>query len=309
MFAETENGVTIHVPRNIGHYFTRRVLGTGSTCVVVEAQDLGSGKLFAIKVISKSDMTKKNLINKIEREIEVVQTLDCEYVVRCVEVIRDGDLIFVVMEYCTGGDLLSWIIDDKFEDETQVKEIFQQIVKGVKYLHDHGIAHGDIKPENVMMDENGTPKLTDFGYCHTSLMCGNDEKSGTLFYAAPELFLSGLFNTQKTDIWALGVTLFAMSTGQFPYEEGDDQFTIGQILQGRILWPKSMNDETREFIEKLMAFSPDARPMIDDVLNDEYFNELYRTPDPIKNRHLVPSDFIFSDSDVLELPPVDFFEM
>ena len=305
MFAETENGVTIQVPRNIGQYFTRRVLGTGSTCVVVEAQHLSTGKLVAIKVISQSDMRKRNMISKVEQEIEVIQRLDSEYVVKCLEVLRDGDLIFMVMEYCTDGDLLSWIVHSRIRGERHAKEIFMQILKGVKYLHDHGIAHGDIKPENVMMDANGTPKLTDFGYCHLTLIAGNDEKSGTLFYAAPELFYSGLFNTQKADIWALGVTLFSMITGQFPYEEGDDQFTVNQIIQGRILWPYNMTDSTRDFIANLMSSSPDIRPSVDDVINDNYFNELYDSPEPIKNAHARPAFEL--PSDVLDLPPIDVF--
>lgn len=273
MLGETETGFVIEAKEMIGKYRLRKVIGTGSTCIVLEGQDQNSGEMVAVKVMSKYDMESRGILSKIQREISVIQKLDHENIVQCLDVITDGDLIYVVLEYCDDGDVLSWIMNNRIRGVDQARSIFYQIVQGVRYLHESGIAHGDLKPENVMINMDGTVKLTDFGYCHISRWAGNDEKSGTLFYASPELLINGFFDTYKSDIWALGVLLFTMVTGQFPYPEGDEKQTAKYIVKAKITYPVYMNYEAKAFIQKMLQKSPTSRPNIHELIEDEFFRE------------------------------------
>jgi serine/threonine protein kinase len=122
----------------------------------------------------------------------------------------DG-IIVVALEFCPVRlpDLLSpspplsldWVLST-----------FYKVASAVQYLHDMGLAHGDLKLDNIVLDGHGNPKLIDFGCCHTSRVESDHMKAGTLYYLAPELLTLTSFDTQKADIWSLGVMLFAMTT-------------------------------------------------------------------------------------------------
>jgi serine/threonine protein kinase len=94
------------------------------------------------------------------------------------------------------------------------------------------------------MDDEGNPKLSDFGYCKTESVVGDDQKGGTLFYAAPELLRPGRDEPYRADIWGLGVLLFSIHTAQFPYSGKNPRNVAGQILCGHLLY-EFLNDEGR----------------------------------------------------------------
>ena len=275
--AETDAEFVIRVPRVVRDYVIQRQIANGSTCVVFEAADCNSGKLFALKVMSREDMMQKGLMPKIEREISVMRSIDHVNICKCYETFEQDDLIFLVLEHCPGDDLLKRVLSGKMKNIGDVKHVFLQICHAVKYLHDMGIAHGDIKPENVLVDDHGLVKLTDFGYCHTSYEGTNDDKSGTLLYAAPELFIDGIFRPMRADMWSLGVTLFSMATGQFPFPDGDDAYTVRQILKGNLLFPREMNLDVKNLVKKLLVLDPTRRLTIDEVLAEPFFESVMQT--------------------------------
>lgn len=281
----TDDGYLIQVPNAIKTYIIRKVMGTGSTAIVVEAEDEVTGRLYAIKVMSKSNLRARGIMSKTAKEIEVLKMIRHPNIVNCVDIIEENELIYIVLEHCSDGDLLSWILDGKVNSRN-MKKIFSQILRGVRYLHSIGISHGDLKPENVLMSDNGIPKLADFGYAHTRRWGDEDEKSGTLLYACPELLKDGIFDTQKADVWALGITLFAMKTGQFPYTDGDDKYTAKQIVKRSFIWPANIDHDTKSLVDKMCHLRPECRPTIDELLTDPYL------PDA--------KEYTYSDSDTWE---------
>lgn len=266
----TDEDCYVQVPKSISHYVPRRIMGTGSTCVVVEAEDRVSGRLHAIKIMPKENLEQRKIMKRIRMEMDVMQKLTHKNIVECSDVLEDDTYIYIVMEHCAGKDLLEWILEGKIQDDDMLKSIFSQILSAVCYLHSIGIAHGDIKAENVIMTESGVPKLTDFGYVHTQRWAGEDEKSGTIYYAAPELLTSGIFDTQKADVWALGILLFAMKTGQFPYAEGDSRFTAKQIAGMKFKWPMNIDCDTEDFVKRMCQKRPTSRPAVAELLTDPY---------------------------------------
>jgi serine/threonine protein kinase len=158
-----------------------------------------------------------------------------------------------------------------------LKRLFSEICLGVQYLHHEGIAHNDLKPENVMIDTNGTAKIIDFGYAKTEQMAGDDEKSGTLMYAAPELFDSGQYHTQKADIWSLGIVLYAMATASFPFGGRTDRQIVQQISRGLLPYPRGMDAQIAALVRRMTKVNPNERPTIDEVLEDPFFEDVKRT--------------------------------
>jgi serine/threonine protein kinase len=138
------------------------------------------------------------------------------------------------MEHCS-STVLDWELNGLFDSAQSVLEDFRNIANAFQYLHGMEIAHGDLKPDNILMDKGGNSKLADFGFCHTSLFVGDERKSGTIEHIAPELLMPGLYQTQKADIWALGIVFFALMTKEFPFKP--DVPIFKQIKSGEIALP------------------------------------------------------------------------
>jgi serine/threonine protein kinase len=156
---ETEHFFTIDVPRCIDNYVIGDVLGRGSTSAVLAATDRRTGQEYAVKVMSFFDLTTRNLLSKINRELSIVQRLNHKHIIQFYDVIYENDLILIVAEKCDGGDLFEHISANRIQDPQMLKRLFWQIALAVQYLHQQGIAHSDIKPENILLDTQGTPNL------------------------------------------------------------------------------------------------------------------------------------------------------
>jgi serine/threonine protein kinase len=296
MKAETCDEVALTIPRQIRHYSINHVIGQGSTGVVLDARDISTGKKIAIKVMSEEDLEEKEILLHIEREIDILKRLNHERILHFHEAFRSKGLIFIVTELINREDLLSWIQEGRNTNAQEVKRLFRQIVEGVQYLHHMGIAHCDLKPENIMIDCEGNAKLIDFGLSQEREIANDNEKGGTLLYAAPELLDFGNYNPKKADIWSLGIVLYAMSTGMCPYPRGPASEQARAIREGRLIFTDSMDQEIVRFVKKMAKKNPRERPTIDEVLEDEFFASLV----PQKQK-VCPSREAFATDEELEM--------
>jgi serine/threonine protein kinase len=143
-----------------------------------------------------------------------------------------------------------------------------QITAGLQYLHNHNIIHRDIKPENILMDSNDNVYLTDFGvsefFCEKNMM--TNMRKGTLLFFSPELFNSNeKLNGIMIDIWALGVTLFAMLYGYLPFN-GDSFFEIKQnILNEEPIYPDYATEIQKDLFNRFFCKDPSKRITLDEI--------------------------------------------
>jgi serine/threonine protein kinase len=186
------------------------------------------------------------------------------------------------MDHYEGGDLLSLILDGVTCSKRECIRLFRQIALGLQCVHSQGLAHGDLKRDNIVIDASGNLRLIDFGYAKRRCIGCNGDKSGTLMYAAPELVRPGRYHTQKADIWALGIILFGMATGKFPFPNNSTMATVAAIRCGRLNYPQVIDAEIERMIRKLTALNPNQRPTIDEVLDDPIFGAEVDKP----NRHI-----------------------
>lgn len=144
--------------------------------------------------------------------------------------------------------------------------MFGQIVSAVKYCHNLDIIHGDIKPDNVLIDEKGNMKLTDFGLAikispGTLLV----QRRGTKNFWAPELMLGEPYDGRKTDVWSLGVLLYFITTGYYPFSGITFQVIKSKVTTGTYRIPSYFSAQLENLIYQILIVPPEKRPYIEDI--------------------------------------------
>lgn len=169
IFRSTNNrNYKIIVPKSFNGYTIIKELGAGSFAVTVLIEKDDTKELFAAKIILRDQMIERRMYDHMNREIEFTRTLDHPNIIKFYDsfIIKNNkqqDFLIIIEEYCSKGDLLNYINSQEKIDEKEVKRISKSIADAIKYLHEMKIAHCDIKPENILLDENMNPKLIDFG--------------------------------------------------------------------------------------------------------------------------------------------------
>lgn len=291
---KTEDGYLIEVPENFHGYHCFKDIGYGSTSIVVLVEEEATKKKYSAKIMAKKDIEARNLMSSVEKEITVLKSLDSPFVVKVYDSFnitndKNEEFIVIIMDYCEKGDLLTYALDQKFTSIIEKKKTVLDFLKGVKYLHDHNISHGDIKADNILITNDLSCKLCDFGYCRTSIIAGEDAKNGTLYYAAPELFVKGEFDTLKSDIWAIGVTLYSIFELTFPFKNGNQKYVMWQIRTNNLSIRKSLPDNFKALLKKCFQLDPKDRATIDEIINDDFFN-LDKTPEIKENNLLLQKE-------------------
>lgn len=275
--SHTQDGYPISIPDSFHGYKVLDYLGHGCTCIVVLVEDQRTHIKYSAKIMSVNDLQKRNMLKSVEREIKVLQELDHPHIIKVQETFeirnKNEEYYVIIMEYCQNGDLLAFTINNGFQNEKEKKKIIIKFLEAIKYLHNKGISHGDIKSENILLDSSFSPKLCDFGFCRDKSIAGDDDKNGTLYYAAPELFVKGQFDPKKVDIWAIGITLYSLFELQFPFKDGKQSYIVKQIINHQLSISKKLNSKIRCIVEKCTSMNPSQRPTIDDILQSEYFSE------------------------------------
>ncbi|XP_042321503.1 testis-specific serine/threonine-protein kinase 5-like isoform X3 [Sceloporus undulatus] len=233
------------------------------------ASDLRSKRhsMVAIKIISTAEAPVEYTKKFLPREI---YSLNVTYkhlnVIQLYEMYRNSKRTYLVLELASRGDLLEHInaTSDRREfpglEEEEARRLFRQIVSAVAHCHNVGIVHRDLKCENILLDERGFIKLTDFGFANryslkNSLM---STFCGSVAYTAPEILMSKKYNGELADLWSLGVILYAMVTGKLPFKERQPHKMIHVIKQG-LAFRQPVSPECQNLIEGLLQLKPASR--------------------------------------------------
>lgn len=287
---KTEAGFPINIPCLFHEYKVVKQLANGSTSIVILVEHEQTHEKFVAKIISKEDAIKNDFLESTMNEIKVLKSISHPHIVKFQEWFEmkneEEEYIVIIMEYCENGDLLTYATNQKTCNKTLLKTIVIEFLEAVQYLHHKGISHGDIKPENVLLDSNFSPKLCDFGFCNTNLIADDDSKNGTLYYSAPELFMEGDYNTLKADIYAIGITLYSLEALRFPFKDGSDEFIMKQIIQNKLSISNDLDNQLRQLVIRCTDLNPASRPNISDILKNPYLNNI-NSDETNKNNNLI----------------------
>uniref|UniRef100_A0A3Q1HZL0 non-specific serine/threonine protein kinase n=1 Tax=Acanthochromis polyacanthus TaxID=80966 RepID=A0A3Q1HZL0_9TELE len=253
---------------NLKHrYEVMETLGKGTYGKVKKAVER-----VAIKSIRKERITDDLDRIHIQREIEITSSLVHSNIIRFHEVFESRDKIVIVMEYASRGELYDYIQERRRLPETEARGIFRQITSAVHYCHKNGVAHRDLKLENILLDQDLNVKLADFGL-------SNHFRSGTLLqtycgsplYAAPEIVKGRPYQGPEVDCWAMGVLLYALVYSSMPFDGASHTKLTEQISQGRYRRPNPPSDACA-LIDWLLTVRVDERATIEDVANHWWVN-------------------------------------
>ena len=226
----------------IGNYKIGKVLGKGAYGQVKLGIHLLTGRTVAIKIIQKRLQKSERALNRISREIEILKQVKHPNVMECYEVIETERSWYMITEYCSGGELFEYVSNKDKLDEAEAKEFFSQILSGLEYLHKMGICHRDLKLENLLLDVDNNLKIADFG-----MSCAYEQgqtlqtRCGSPHYISPEMLKGKGYEPIATDIWALGVTLYAMVQGYMPFDGDSDAELFENVMKGQYEEPLDLH--------------------------------------------------------------------
>ncbi|KAK9078033.1 hypothetical protein SSX86_002090 [Deinandra increscens subsp. villosa] len=246
------------------------------------ARKRATGDVFAIKVLKKADMIRKNAVQSILAERDILISARNPFVVRFFYSFTCRENLYLVMEYLNGGDLFSLLRNLGCLEENMARVYIAELVLALEYLHSLNVIHRDLKPDNLLIGPYGHIKLTDFGLSkvglinstedlassttiRTAIFQDNEVKTestsrqklsvvGTPDYLAPEILL-GMGHGATADWWSVGVILFELLVGIPPFNAESPQQIFANIMNRDIPWPRvpeEMSEEAYDLIDKLL---------------------------------------------------------
>lgn len=190
------------------------VVGKGSFGKVFQVRKKDTGNIFAMKVIRKDNVVKRNAVEHTMAENKILKHINHPFLVNLKYAFQTKLHLYMVIDYLNGGELFYHLTRDDYFSEERTRFYAAEVVLALGYLHDNNIVYRDLKPENLLLDMQGHICLVDFGLCKTGL--GFDTKTHTFCgspeYIAPEVLRGEGYN-KEVDWWALGTLIYEMLTG------------------------------------------------------------------------------------------------
>ncbi|GAB5364372.1 hypothetical protein AAMO2058_000964400 [Amorphochlora amoebiformis] len=244
----------------IGPYILKRVLGKGSSSVVRQAEHKDTGEQVAVKIIMKdSNPSARRKSVKAAREISILRAINHENVVKLHRTYESRTHFFLVMELVKGMELFDYLINKGRLQLAEVLVIFSQVVKGLIACHARGVVHRDLKAENILLDTEGNVKIVDFELANFVRTEPLKTFCGSSYYAPPEICAGQMYDGEKADVWSLGVLLYMMVVGEYPFDDESDAMLIRKILQFQVRFPKEIDPKVKDLIEQLLIKDPRQR--------------------------------------------------
>lgn len=272
-----------------------RVIGKGASgtvrlgCCLCDVT--GQERPLAVKEFRRRrrDESMCQYLHKLTSEYGIASRLNHENVVNTMDIVFDGKRWYEVMEYCTNGDLFSFIQHGGLDDRAEIDWCFKQLVHGVHYLHSIGVAHRDLKPENLLIDQFGRLKITDFGVSQVFLNENVDDSTilcrgvcGSSPYIAPEEFLGTPYDARKVDVWAIGIIYYAMVFHGVPWEAANlkdpNYYHYWSCGSSKFEPFTRLPSGARSLLRKIMEPDPTKRISIDEIHLDPWFAQIEELP-------------------------------
>lgn len=248
-------------------YFVKK-LGKGafSRVYLVRHQN---GQKYALKHIQYKSLHKTDK-NNVQNEIKIHKKINHPNIVKFYNYFFDDGDLFLVLEYCKGGNLFQTIHDsEKTLSKSKIDKIFTQIVDGMDYLHKNKIILRDLKPENIVLDGEKA-KLCDFGWAvEFNNFSWRKKQAGTFAYMSPESIL-GKLQGYASDIWSLGVLLYELKTKDEVFEEKNAIDQIRVMKRNYVHFNRSFDKDEKRLVKKMLKYKPDERIDIGYIKN--YFS-------------------------------------
>ncbi|RNF02123.1 putative protein kinase [Trypanosoma rangeli] len=273
-------------------YVIGQRLGEGSFGSVYHVTYVPSGEKFALKILQNDCFF--GCESRIIQEATVMQSLEHPYVVKLYKFLQSTSSFYFVLELAEGGELFDLIISETYFSEENARRYFQQLISAIDYCHGKGVAHGDLKAENLLLGKNKNLLVCDFGFSSrpeleelhdddTSEQAVNLRPIGTLHYNSPEAISDPESPAAQDpflqDLWSAGVILFFMLTGRLPFDGRSDEETLRLIQRGTLSFQEEeeqrLTPSARSILLSMLGREPTDRPTLQQIIEDEWFGESF----------------------------------
>ena len=269
-------------------------IGQGTFATVRLATHIKTNEIVAIKILEKEKMKEIDKIRS-NREIKILKKMRHRNIVHLYNDINTEKLIYLIMEYVKGKELLTYINEKNKLNENESCYYFQQIISGIEYLEKLKIVHRDIKLENIIIEDNKNIKILDFGlsnfYQKNNILYSS---CGSLCYASPEMVEGKKYSGSCVDIWSSGIVLFAMLCGYLPFTDSNEQKLFKKIVEGKLYFPYFLSEQAKDLLNKILTKDPLKRITINKIKKHPWFNlnnpKITMSPGFLINEIVIPID-------------------
>nr|GME09933.1 serine/threonine-protein kinase ATG1c isoform X2 [Ipomoea batatas] len=264
----------------VGDYVVSKQIGMGSFSTVWHARHRVECTEVAIKEIATARLNSK-LKESLKSEIVILKKINHCNIIRLHDMIEEPGKIYIVLEYCRGGDLSMYLQKRHGRiPETTAKHFMQQLASGLQVLRENNLIHRDLKPQNLLLstnDENSILKIADFGFARSLQPRGLAETlCGSPLYMAPEIMQLQKYDA-KADLWSVGAILFQLVTGRTPFTGNNQIQLLQNIMKSTELqFPSDVNDLSADFKDlcrKLLRRNPVERLTFEEFFNHPFLSQ------------------------------------
>jgi serine/threonine protein kinase len=263
-----------------------KIIGKGAYALVRVGLQKKWNRRVAIKIYDRKMLENPGRQRAVKSEINILTKLQHPNIIQLFEVIESNNHLNLILEYVPGPSLQFYLKSKqrKMLRESEARVMFRKIVEAVDYCHKMNVNHRDLKLENILIDPVNGPKLIDFGFA-TCLPQNFKARiyCGTPTYMSPEIVKKEEYDGAKADMWALGVLLFTLLTGTFPFSGEfcsyyilwkifffftgkSEQEVFSKICRGSFVFPIELTAEVRSLIKNLLNMEMDKRPTAEEVI-------------------------------------------
>ena len=268
-------------------YDVKQKIGKGKFGLVKYGIHKETKRKVAIKILSKKTMGPSDF-ELAKTEIETLKICQHPNIIKIYDVFETADYIYIIMEYCSGGNLFSYIKKRNYKlSETRICEIIHKLCMAIYYIHSYGIIHRDIKPTNILMtddSETADIRLLDFGI--SKIISPNQkctETYGTLAFVAPEVIKGKPYN-KSVDLWSIGILTFFLLCGYLPFfDKNSKEKTAKKTIKNSVpfdskIW-NNFSNESKQFVNDLLKKKPEERLNIIQILEHPWIKKFSKVPD------------------------------
>jgi|Transcript_7596 serine/threonine protein kinase len=274
-------------------FVTVKEIGRGTYGTVTKVMFKGDQQFYAMKAYRKDVLIRENMVKNANEEKNILQGTDHPFIVKLHFAFQNRERLFLVLDFLPGGELFSHLHKEGKFPVARTRLYAAEIVCALRHLHDRGIVHCDLKPENIVLDRNGHVCLTDMGLAKIGLAKSNEQDvyletccQGTLEYMAPEI-LKGTGHNHAIDWWACGILIYEMLVGLPPFYSDDMHQMYDFILNKPLEFTEDVPESARDLITKLLDRDENKRLADGEaILNHPFFAPLEL--DKVMRKEVVP---------------------
>jgi serine/threonine protein kinase len=257
-------------------YMVGKVVGVGSYGKVRAAWHRLTGTKVAIKTYDKAKFKDPEHWKRVQSEIKIMEQISHPRIARLFDSVETPKRMHLIMECLDGGNLCSYVKSKKRLSEEESKRIFFQLVQSIEYLHSYSVIHRDVKLENVLFNDIKDVKLIDFGF---STVCQKGKRlrvfCGTPSYMAPEIVRRSEYEGKPVDMWSLGILLYAILCGYFPFRAKNYPDLYRRIARGVFEIPEELSSNAKDLIKQLLTMDPTQRLTAPGCLKHPWLQSAY----------------------------------